>query len=291
MGLTLRPAPPAPSPWGDMHVDEGPRDAPVAVGGELSPAWLIGAYRQGAFPWPADDSGTAADLRRRFGPAVASGQIPNLTPDRPATLDLPWWSPDPRGVLRVGTVRVSRSLRSRLRTSGWTTTVNRRFAEVVRRCARPGADAWLTPQIVAAYLGLHDLGWAHSVEVWAGDSLVGGNFGVLVGGVFVGESMFHARADGSKVALVDLAARLAEAGARLIDVQFATAHLRSMGAVEVPRDRFLRHLLEVRDADVRIVLDRLPVDRLVPPSLASRPPRAAAAGNVQPPPPAPRAGE
>jgi leucyl/phenylalanyl-tRNA--protein transferase len=268
MGLTARPHPPASSPWDEIDVGRGPADAPVAVGGALSPEWLVGAYRQGAFPWPADDSGSMAELRRRFGAAVASGRIPNLAPHRPATVDLPWWSPDPRAVLPVDAVHVSRSLRARLRSSGWTTTMNRSFTAVVQQCRRAGPDAWISPELVVAYAELHALGWAHSLEVWAGDDLAGGIFGVLVGGVFVGESMFHARSDGSKVALVDLTARLAQAGALLLDVQFATPHLRAMGAVEVPRGQFLRALRELRDVDVRLTLDRLPVARISSPGRA-----------------------
>lgn len=260
--LATRPPPPPPSPWEHVKIDDSPGDGPVAVGGDLTPAWLVGAYRQGAFPWPAADPDSRGDLQARFGRAVAGGRIPNLTPDRPATLDLPWWSPDPRGVLPAGEAHVSRSLRRLLRSSGWTTTMNERFVEVVQRCHRPGPDAWLGPELVAAYADLHALGWAHSLEVWAESELVGGIFGVLVGGVFVGESMFHARPDGSKVALVDLVTRLAAAGGAFLDVQFVTPHLRSMGGVEIPRERFLDVLTDVRDADVRLVLDRLPVDRL-----------------------------
>src|SRR5262244_211093 len=113
----------------------GDPDVPVAVGGHLDVLTLMGAYRRGIFPWPPGDAEEAADLQHRFGPAVASGTIPTLTPDRPPTLDLLWWDPDPRAVIPVGGVHLSYSLRRILRNSGWTTTLNRRFAAVVRYCA------------------------------------------------------------------------------------------------------------------------------------------------------------
>jgi leucyl/phenylalanyl-tRNA--protein transferase len=221
--------------WDELTRRPCPADTPVAVGGELSSATLVGAYRAGIFPWPAGDAA------------------------------VPWWCPDPRAVIPVGRVRVARSLRSRLRSCGWTTTVDRCFGDVVRRCRRGGPDAWMTPELIAGYLELHALGWAHSVEVWDGAELVGGHFGVLLGGVYTGESMFHVATDASKVALVDFEARFAAGGGVLIDVQLATAHLRTLGAVAVPRADFLAILRAVRDTDVRLTTDRLPVARLAPP--------------------------
>ena len=135
-----------------------------------------------------------------------------VPPDQPPSLRLPWWSPDPRGVIPVGGVHVSRTSRWRLRTSGWTATLDHAFTAVVRGCARGGPNGWITPELVALYTELHQLGWAHSSEVWDGDELVGGHFGLLVGAVYVCDSMFHVRTDASKIALVDADARLAEAG-------------------------------------------------------------------------------
>jgi leucyl/phenylalanyl-tRNA---protein transferase len=242
---------PGPSRWRFPDPATAGSDGLVGIGADLEPATLLDAYRQGIFPWPH--------------------------PGAP----LPWFSPDPRGVVPLDGLVVSRSLRARLRRSGWETTVDRAFAAVLAGCAdRPrGAQAggpgglkpsppesqggtWITPPMRAAYQRLHDLGHAHSLEVWAGGELVGGLYGVGVGAVFTGESMFHLASDASKVALVDLVARLAEAGGRLIDVQMVTPHLASLGARDLPRAEFLSLLARVRDQPVRLATDRLPVARL-----------------------------
>jgi leucyl/phenylalanyl-tRNA--protein transferase len=167
-------------------------------------------------------------------------------------------------VLPLDGVHASRSLRQRLRRSGWDTTVDRAFDAVIAACAhRPGEGTWITGRMRAAYRRLHRLGWAHSLEVWDGRRLVGGLYGVLVGAVFTGESMFHGAGDASKAALVDLAVRLAAAGGTLIDVQLATPHLASLGAVELPRGDFLATLARVRDDPVRLPEQRRPVAALL----------------------------
>jgi leucyl/phenylalanyl-tRNA--protein transferase len=211
-------------------------DGLVGFGADLEPETLVYAYRQGIFPWPH--------------------------PGMP----LPWFSPDPRGVIWLDALRTSRSLRQRLRHSGWETTVDRAFETVVAACAeryRP-EGTWIVPEMRAAYLRLHRLGHAHSLEVWRDEELVGGLYGVSVGGVFTGESMFHHTTDASKVALVDLVDRLAEAGGRLVDVQLVTQHLISLGARPLPRSEYLDLLREVRDLPVRLPPDRRPVARLTP---------------------------
>jgi leucyl/phenylalanyl-tRNA---protein transferase len=254
-----------PSRWRFPDPATAGEDGLVGVGADLEPATLVDAYRRGIFPWPH--------------------------PGAP----LPWFSPDPRGVIPLDGLVVSRSLRTRLRRSGWETTVDRAFAAVLAGCAdRPGgargsgrrgpgnpegvprsieaprdppegeADGgtWITSPMRVAYLRLHELGHAHSLEVWAGGGLVGGLYGVGVGGVFTGESMFHLATDASKVALVDLVARLGEAGGGLIDVQMVTPHLASLGARDLPRADFLDLLARVGDEPVRLASDRLPVARL-----------------------------
>jgi leucyl/phenylalanyl-tRNA---protein transferase len=230
-----------PSPWDFPDLAEpGPWQV-VDVGADLEPATLVHAYRNGVFPWPHEGEPL-----------------------------LPWFCPDPRGVVAPGGVRVSRSLRQRLRRSGWETTVDAAFDDVIALCAvqvRDGRQStWITADMRRAYTALHRLGWAHSVEVWDGDDLVGGLYGVQSGGVFTGESMFHRMSDASKVALVDLDARFGEAGGTLVDVEMVTDHLASLGAVEMARDRFLRLLARVRDDAVHLALDRRPVSRLVPPT-------------------------
>lgn len=228
------PHPVGPSRWEIPDPRRADRDGVVGVGADLQPATLVEAYRHGVFPWPHEG------------------------------MPLPWFSPDPRGVIRADGIHVSRSLQRTLRRSGWTTTMDTAFAEVVTACSEDRDDGtWITPEMTWAYCRLHEAGWAHSVEVWAGDQLVGGVYGVQLGGVFTGESMFHRVSDASKVALVDLCARLHEAGGSWLDVQVPTVHLRSLGAEEWPRSLFLRRLASVRDAPVRPLADRLEVARLV----------------------------
>lgn len=229
------PVDPGPPQWRFPDPRRAGATGLVGVGADLEPATLVYAYRHGIFPWPQE-----------WAP------------------QLPWYSPDPRGVIPLGGVRVTRSLRQRLRRSGWDATVDAAFPEVIAACAHPHRDTgtWITPAMQAAYTRLHQMGWAHSVEVWEGDALVGGLYGVLCGGVFTGESMFHRARDASKIALVELEARLVEAGATLIDVQLVTPHLASLGAIEVPRATFLRCLAAHRDDPVVLATDRRPVSRL-----------------------------
>jgi leucyl/phenylalanyl-tRNA--protein transferase len=191
-----------------------PRDGLVAVGADLEPGTLLAAYRRGFFPMPLDD---AAD---------------------PA-----WFSPDPRGVLPPAQVHVSRSLRRSVRR--FRVTADRAFGAVIAGCASPDrGDGWIAPAMRAAYTHLHELGWAHSVEVWDTDgALAGGLYGVELGGLFAAESKFHSRTDASKVAVVALAARLVAAGGpRLIDVQWTTPHLATLGVRDLPRRDYLAAL-------------------------------------------------
>jgi|SRR5439155_2141287 len=208
----------------------------VAVGADLEPATLVDAYRNGIFPWPHGD-----------GP-------------------LPWFSPRRRALITHESLHVSRSLRRRLRHSGWETTVDTAFPAVIAACAtaeRPGEHGtWITPAMQEAYTRVFRLGWAHSFEVWSGDGLVGGLYGVHVGGFFAGESMFRRVADASKAAVVDAVERLHRAGGTALDVQMATDHLRSLGAFEVDRREFLRLLRAHRDDPVHLPRERCPVSRL-----------------------------
>jgi leucyl/phenylalanyl-tRNA--protein transferase len=254
-----KPIEPPPSPWQFPDPRSADGDV-VGVGADLEPGTLLAAYRAGIFPMPTDDQ-------------------------------LVWWSPESRGVLPWDGLRVSRSLR---RSAGrFTVTVDRAFTDVVAACADPGRPhGWISAEIAAAYGRLHELGWAHSVEVWsrATGGLAGGLYGVAVGGLFAGESMFHRETDASKVALVELVELLrsdnggagdepgghggaggegggagdepggrsstgaggeeeggarggaAGGGGRLLDVQWLTPHLASLGAVEVPRAVYLERL-------------------------------------------------
>jgi leucyl/phenylalanyl-tRNA--protein transferase len=177
---------------------------------------LLAAYRRGLFPMRV----------QRGGP-------------------LAWWSPDPRGVIPLDRLHVSRSLRRSARR--FAVTVDTAFEAVMRGCADPGRPSgWIDESFVAAYTTLHELGWAHSVEIWADDAdgavLAGGLYGVAIGGLFAGESMFHRRTDASKVALVAAVDRLRAGGGALFDVQWCTPHLASLGAVEIARPRYLDQL-------------------------------------------------
>lgn len=206
------PIEPPPSPWALLPPDPDAGDL-VAVGADLAPGTLLAAYRAGLFPMPDPDVGIG------------------------------WWSPVRRGVLRLGDLRVTRSLRQSARR--FEVRVDTAFAEVLAGCADPSRpQGWIDDDIAAAYLELHRRGWAHSVECWEGDVLVGGLYGVAIGGLFAGESMFHRERDASKVALMGLVSLLSDehADARLIDVQWLTPHLASLGVTEMPRADYLAGL-------------------------------------------------
>lgn len=184
----------------------------LGVGADLAPSTLLAAYSAGLFPM---------------------GLGPNGRPP------IGWWSPDPRGVIRPGDLHISRSLNRVM--DRFEVTVDRAFSQVVEGCADPSRDGrWITAKVATAYRRLHEAGWAHSIEVWDDDGLAGGLYGVAINGLFAGESMFHRATNASKVALASLARILTADGdpRRLIDVQWVTPHLASMGAVAVPRDTY-----------------------------------------------------
>lgn len=206
-----------PAPFPDPATAD--KDGLVAVGGPLSVERLLEAYRAGLFPWYNEG------------------------------LPVMWWSPDPRGVIELGGLRVSRRLARTIRQGRFRLTVNRAFEAVMAGCAVRAEGTWITAEMSSAYAEMHRRGHAHSVEAWLGEELVGGAYGVAVGGLFAGESMFHRVTDASKVALAFLVDRLRERGFVLFDIQVCTAHTRSMGAVDIPRAEYLRRLkaaLQVR---------------------------------------------
>jgi len=209
------PVEPPPSPWRFPDLADADEHGVVGLGADLEPGTLLAAYRHGLFPMPLHQGGPMA-----------------------------WWSPDPRAVLPLDGLRVSRSLRRSC--ARYEVRIDTSFAEVVDACAdskRPGG--WISADIRHAYGRLHDLGWAHSVEAWDDSGLAGGLYGVAIGGLFAGESMFHHRPDASKVALVALVDHLRSGVAgRLLDVQWATDHLGSLGVVTVLRARYADLLAE-----------------------------------------------
>lgn len=190
----------------------------VCLGGELASEWLLEAYSQGIFPWPFHDA-RAREI-------------------------LAWFSPDPRAVLEWADFHASRRLLRRLRRREFQPTCDQAFREVIQACAQRGPDAetWITPRMQAAYEDLHARGYAHSIEVWSQDRLVGGVYGVALGSYFSAESMFHRRPDASKAALFFLVQHLRCRGFQLLDVQIQSPHLASLGATEIRRRDFLRRL-------------------------------------------------
>lgn len=188
-------------------------DGLLAVGGDLEPETLLCAYKNGIFPWFDSDT-------------------PIL-----------WWCPDPRAILEFDNLYVSKRLARTLRGDKFQVTFNQDFDAVVKGCAyRPEEGTWITPEVAKAYGKFHQLGHAHSVEVWQNGSLVGGLYGVAIGGLFAGESMFSTVSDASKIALVALVDRLKHKGFQLFDLQIINDHTSMMGATEIPRDSYLARI-------------------------------------------------
>ncbi len=202
---------PRPEPF--PPVDEANAEGLVAIGGELSPERLLLAYRSGIFPWFEEG-------------------LPVL-----------WWSPDPRAIIELDRLHVARRLERTMRQAKFHFTLDRSFERVMRACGEQRPEGtWITRFMIEAYTRLHELGHAHSVEAWQDDQLVGGIYGVTIGGLFAGESMFFRRRDASKIALVHLVEHLRRRGFELFDVQILNDHTLSLGATEVSRDEYLSRL-------------------------------------------------
>jgi leucyl/phenylalanyl-tRNA--protein transferase len=210
------PRPVGESRWKFPPPQEWPDGDVIAAGGDLAPSTLVAAYRQGLFPM--------------------------LIEGREDVLG--WWSPDPRGLVPLDGLRVTRSMRQSAK--HFTLRFDTCFADVIRACGDPSRESgWITGDFIEAFTALHELGWAHSVEVFDRDGrLAGGLYGVRINGLFAGESMFHRQRDASKVALMALVARMRETGMSLLDVQWRTDHLASLGAIEVGRTAYLALLAE-----------------------------------------------
>ncbi len=212
--------------FGFPPVERANDDGLLAVGGDLSPERLLVAYANGIFPWPS-----------RHLPA------------------LPWFCPSPRTVLIPGQISVNRSSRQTRRRTPFATTYDRAFAEVIAGCAtvsRQEKGTWITPGMLQAYTRLHELGFAHSVEVWNGDTLVGGLYGVSLGAAFFGESMFRTESDASKIALLTLLDQLDAWGFQFVDCQMMTPHVRRLGALEWELDHFQAQLTSALERDTRL---------------------------------------
>ena len=218
------PAEPHPSRWTFPPAHTADENGLVGAGADLEPGTLLSAYSSGLFPMPLGDT-------------------------------IGWWSPDPRGVLPLSYLRVGRSLRRACR--DFDIRVDHAFDQVIDACASPvRPHGWIDANVRDAYLDLHRLGWAHSVEAWREGELVGGLYGVAIGSFFAGESMFHSAPNASKVALVALVDAMKVTGGALIDVQWSTPHLESLGAVEINRDAYLELLAEAVDRPLAEVWSR-----------------------------------
>jgi leucyl/phenylalanyl-tRNA---protein transferase len=215
--------PPDDRPW--IQPDLADEEGLVGVGGDLNATTLIKAYTDGVFPWFNEED-------------------PIL-----------WWSPDPRAVIEFEDLHISRSLGRKLRQRNYHITIDQCFSTVMRECGERRTDGtWITDSMLDAYGELHRMGHAHSLEVWFGDDLAGGIYGVGIGAFFAGESMFHRATDGSKIALVSLLQHLHHRGYELFDVQMTTEHTQRMGAREISRSRYLRRLrAAVQKSQVRFV--------------------------------------
>lgn len=210
----LRPIPPMmPGSTFWISPEMADSDGLVGVGGDLMPGTLLAAYQAGVFPWYGEDD-------------------PIL-----------WFSPDPRGVVPLDAFHIPRRLKRTIERTALTLSINRNFRAVMAACGENRDEGtWVTPDMLDAYCELHRLGYAHSVEVWNGDSLVGGVYGVALGGFFAAESMFHRETDASKIALVALCERLRKRGFALLDIQVVSSHTARFGAVSIPRSEYLHRL-------------------------------------------------
>ena len=209
----VRPREPAPSRYRMPAPATALANGLIGTGGDLAPGTILAAYRAGIFPWP--------DQHER----------------------LLWWSPDPRAVLPLDGFHESRSLRRTRRRRTFDVTIDRACSDVIAGCGQNRSDGtWITPAMHKAYLELHSLGWVHSIEVWNAGKLAGGIYGIAIGAFFAAESMFHRVPDASKVALAELVDHCRERSFELLDVQFVTSHLASLGVREIPRTEYLARL-------------------------------------------------
>lgn len=209
-----QPLPPARYRFPDAHAVPG--DGPAAMGADFEPSTVVAAYRQGYFPWPQPEA------------------------------EYLWFSPDPRAIIPLGGLHISHRLARTIRSDRFRATIDTAFERVILACTERREGTWITERIVDAYLRLHELGWAHSIETWTPDGeLAGGLYGLRIGGLFGAESMFHHVSDGSKVAMAAMMAWAQSSGISLIDVQVLTEHTIRMGAVEIPRDDYLARLRTV----------------------------------------------
>ena len=240
----------------------GADDAPVAFCADLGPASVLGAYRRGIIPLPVSDEYFRTLNEFRYEDQVAAGAI-GIVGDGADPYWVAWWSPDPRPVIGAGEVHLGRNVRKRLRRDALTTSADAAFGEVAEACREGREPRWLTDPLLETLTELHRAGWAHSVEVWRGDDLVGGAMGIGIGGVISGDSLFGRQPGAAAIAVADMSSRLAASGGVLIDAQWDGPLLRSLGAKPMPRERYLR-LLDGPPEPLSLLVGGLPAERLLP---------------------------
>jgi leucyl/phenylalanyl-tRNA--protein transferase len=231
--------------WDSFRLHPGVTDSPVAFGADLRPDSLLSAYRHGIIPFPAPDEYHRTLNEVRYEDQVEAGVIGLIGDARTAAGDpyaVAWWSPDPRPVIGVDRVHLGRNVRKQLRRGHEWTTANAAFERVAEACRAGREPRWLTDLLLESLVALHEKGWAHSVEVWADGELIGGAFGVSAGPALSGDSIFGGRPYAAPIAVADLAARFAAAGGELIDAQWDSPFLRSLGAEPLPRADYLTRI-------------------------------------------------
>jgi leucyl/phenylalanyl-tRNA--protein transferase len=229
-----------PDPWRAVTLGAG-LGVPVAIGGEITPAAILWAYRRGLFCQPRSVPAEIAEYESLYGVDVRAGDVPVLSGDgNPYAVT--WWSPRIRYYIPVAGIKINRSLRATLRRCGWTATADLAFDRVITACRNDRSPTWLTDELVSAMCTLHADGWAHSVEVWEADDLVGGLFGCAIGKAFVLDSGFHCRPDAVKAAVIDLASRCAAAGLEILDTQVRSEYTIRLGATSMRREEYLSYV-------------------------------------------------
>jgi leucyl/phenylalanyl-tRNA--protein transferase len=246
----------------------GPPDGPVAFCGDLSPASVLGGYRRGVIPMPAPDDYFRTLNEFKYEDDVAAGNIAIVgDPDRDP-YQVAWWSPGPRPVIGVGGVHLGRNVRKRLRRDGLRTTADSAFPQIAEACRAGREPRWLTDELLATMTELHTAGWAHSIEVWRGDALVGGAMGIGIDAMISGDSLFGRQEGAAAIAVADMAARLAAVGGTMIDAQWDSPFLRSLGAGPMPRERYLA-MLDQPTEPIVLPTGPLPALRLLEPNAAA----------------------
>jgi leucyl/phenylalanyl-tRNA--protein transferase len=230
--------------WESFDPASFPHDAPVAFCADLGAESVLGAYRRGIVPMPAADEYFRTVNEIRYADLVMAGTIGIVGDDREDPYWVAWWSPDPRPVIGVGEVHLGRDVRRRLRRDGMVTTANAAFRRAAEECRASREPRWLTDPLLDALIELHSTGWAHSVEVWQDGRLAGGAIGIGIGRVISGDSLFSRASGAGRIAVADMARRLDQAGGLVVDAQWDSPFLRSLGAEPIRRERYLTVLAQ-----------------------------------------------